>query len=277
MRILFAIAAVMGLSATPAAAQDAPVEVMVLGAYHFDSPGLDLINPEVDDVLAGRRQAELEALSAALAVWRPTRILVEAQRPGPGFEDERYRAFTAADLATDRNEIVQIGYRLARRLGHDAVYGFDEQPDEGEPDYFPFVALQQYAETHGQAGVIDALMTQARATVAEQTQGQAERGIAANLIAMNTPEAIRAGNGFYYGALAIGDGEAQRGAELNAYWYMRNAKMFAKIGLIAVPGDRVLVIVGAGHGFWLTHFAANTPGFVLVSPLPFLEVAASAR
>lgn len=64
----------------------------------------------------------------------------------------------------------------------------------------------------------------------------------------------------YYGLMAFGDTESQPSAELNAYWYVRNAKMFAKAGLIAESGDRVLIIVGSGHKYWLDHFASTSPG-----------------
>jgi hypothetical protein len=55
---------------------------------------------------------------------------------------------------------------------------------------------------------------------------------------------------------------------------MRNAKMFAKIDMIALPGDRVLVIAGSGHATWLRHFVRHMPGYALVEPLPFIEKAA---
>jgi hypothetical protein len=57
---------------------------------------------------------------------------------------------------------------------------------------------------------------------------------------------------------------------------MRNAKIFGKIGLIARPGDRVLVLVGAGHLYWLSHFAQTVPGFVAVDSRPYLQRAAAA-
>ncbi|MEE4211068.1 MAG: DUF5694 domain-containing protein, partial [Parvularcula sp.] len=79
----------------------------------------------------------------------------------------------------------------------------------------------------------------------------------------------------YYGLLPIGNGDEQPGAELNAYWYMRNAKMFAKIDMIAEPGDRVLVIAGSGHATWLRHFARRMPGYELVDSMPFLIAAAA--
>lgn len=276
MRAIVLALAMIGVPLEAAAGQTVePVEIMVLGTYHFANPGRDLINIEADDVTAPRRQAELAALSAALVQWRPTRVVVEVQRPGPTFEDERFRAFTPALLASNRSEVVQIGYRVAHAVGLRAVHGFDEQPGEGEPDYFPFEAVRRFAETHGEGDTLAGLMAQAQNMVAARREGQEERSIAANLIRFNTADAVDEDQQFYYRALTIGDGDQQVGAELNAYWYMRNAKMFAKLGLIAEPGDRVLVVVGSGHSYWLRHFAETTPGYRLVDPVPWLERAAA--
>jgi len=54
-----------------------PVQVMVLGTYHMDNPGLDLHNARADDVLTPRRQAELAAVAEALAAFKPTVIAIE--------------------------------------------------------------------------------------------------------------------------------------------------------------------------------------------------------
>ena len=64
---------------------------------------------------------------------------------------------------------------------------------------------------------------------------------------------------------------SQPGAELNAYWYMRNAKIFSKLSLVAKPGDRILILFGAGHNFWLRHFVQQTWGYVLVEPGEYLK------
>ena len=76
---------------------------------------------------------------------------------------------------------------------------------------------------------------------------------------------------FYYGLLAIGDAKEQPGAELNAAWYQRNARIFAKLVQVARPGDRVIVMFGAGHAFWLRHFVQNAPGFQLIEPRDYLR------
>jgi hypothetical protein len=63
------------------------------------------------------------------------------------------------------------------------------------------------------------------------------------------------------------------GADLNAGWYLRNAKIFGKLMQVARPGDRVLVVYGGGHGYWLRHFAGTVPGYRNVDVRPYLEKA----
>ncbi len=281
MKLRTLILIVAGFCAVPAqaevAAEPAPVEVMVLGTYHFSNPGLDVVNVKSDNVLTPRRQRELQALAEVLAAYRPTKIVVERQAEGPSFADASYREFGPEMLATQASERVQIAYRLAHRLGHTDVYGFDEQPGEGEPSYFPFGAVQRYASEHGMADRIAAIMAEVQTMVGELEQAQASRSIPELLQTQNRAEQLRRAHGLaYYGLLEIGDGERQPGAELNAYWFMRNAKMFAKLGLIAEPGDRVLVVVGGGHKYWLDHLAELTPGYEVVDPMPYLERAADA-
>lgn len=265
------------LTGTRAQAQDAIVDVMVLGTYHMGNPGLDLVNAQVDDVTRPQRQREIQAVVDALARWRPTKVLIEWQMPAP-FTVPQYRTFMPAQLATDRNEIVQIGFRLARQLGHADVYGFDEQSGEGEPEYFQFDRVQAFAEAHGRSALIEDTLAYFRRGAAEMEALQRDHSVAQLLLRNNDPDRERAehARGYYF-VLPLGDTDNQAGAEFNAYWYMRNAKMFGKIALIAEPGDRVLVLVGSGHRYWLTHFAGLVPGFRAVDPRPYLEEAAAAR
>lgn len=249
----------------------APVQVMVLGAYHFGNPGLDIANVAADDPTSPRRQAELARVADALARFRPTKVMVERVGAGPRGEVAGYAAFTPADLRTDKDEGVQIGYRLAHRLGHRAVYGIDERGGPGKPDYFPFGPLSAWAEAHGRGDRVRAVPALAQAQVRRMEAAQ-RRSIADALLFANSPAAndgMQRDAG--YALLSVGAKDEQPGAELNGAWYLRNAKIFAKLTQAAEPGDRVLVVFGAGHGWWLRHFARETPGFVSVDPTPFLR------
>ena len=277
MRWLLGISAMA--AAGQAAAWEAPanVEVMVLGTYHMANPGLDLANVKADDVLKPQRQKELEALAAALAEYQPTKIVVERIARTPELLDHRYAEFTPAELGTNRDERYQIAYRLAHRLGQRTVYAIDEDGGEGEPDYFPFGKVVEWAKANGLEARLNADLDNAKRQVARIEQLQAEGSIAHVLADMNRPEQAEQDQRWYYGVFRYGDTDKQPGAELNAYWYMRNAKIFGKLMTVAKPGDRILVVYGAGHNYWLRHFARTTPGYVSVDPTPYLQKAEASR
>jgi hypothetical protein len=264
---------VLAIVAAPAPAPAQPIEVMVLGTYHFANPGLDLANVKSDDVLKPQRQKELEALSAALAQFRPTKIMIERQAKTAELLDPKFAAFTPADLAKNRDERVQVAYRLAGRLGLKSVYAIDEQPGDGEPDYFPFGTLAEWAKTNGRQAQLSAALDEAKSLAGRIERWQAEGSVSHALLKLNRPDQADKDQSWYYGALRYGDTDKQPGAELNAYWYMRNAKIFGKLMIAAKPGDRVLVVYGSGHNYWLRHFAKTTPGFQNIDPTPYLKKA----
>jgi hypothetical protein len=278
MTRLLAVAAAfaaIGAVSVPAGAAE-PVQVMVLGTYHFGNPGLDLNNIKADDVLKPQRQKELQALAAALATYRPTKIMIERIVQSDDLLDPKYASFRPADLRTTRDERIQVGYRLANRLGHKSVYGIDEQPTKGEPDYFPFGAVMAWAKTNGRGAELEATMGKASRIVTDMEARQKTQTIPELLQHDNTAQAEASAQSFYYDLLSYGDTNAQPGADLNAMWYLRNAKIFAKLMKAAGPGDRVLVVYGGGHNYWLRHFARTTPGYSNVDPVPYLSQAAEA-
>ncbi len=254
-----------------------PIQVMVLGTYHFDNPGRDLHNPKADDVLKPHRQRELTALAAVLAEFRPTKIMIERVAKTPDLIDPNYARFNRTDLPKTRDERVQIGYRVASQLGVDIVYAIDEQPGPGEPDYFPFGKLIAWAKQNDAQQRVEALMAKGAAASARIERLQKQGSIAHVLLELNRPETTTADQTIYYEMLSFGDTEQQPGADLNAMWYLRNAKIFAKLQSLARPRDRVLVIYGAGHNYWLRHFAQTAPGYVSVDPVPYLAKAAASQ
>lgn len=268
-------ALVAAFAASASTAQPATdVEVMVLGTYHMNNPGLDLANMKADDVLKPERQKELEALAAALAEFRPTKIVVERVVSDPHLVDPRYAEFSEAELGKNRDERVQIAYRLAKRIGLTTVYAIDEDPGEGEPDYFPFDKVVGWAKQNGAEPRLNAQLDKVKGEVARIERLQSEGSIAHVLADLNRAEQADQDQSWYYSVLTFGDTEKQPGADLNAMWYLRNAKIFAKLMTVAKPGDRVLIVYGAGHSYWLRHFAKTAPGYRNVDPTPYLQKAA---
>ena len=257
-----------GATATKPNAGDV-VLVMVLGTYHFDNPGLDLVNVDADDVLAQRRQDELQLVAERLGAFQPTAIAVEKVPRAGGLIDSGFARFTKTDLTSDRNEIVQIGYRIAHQQGIDRVYAVDAQ--DGEIEFFPFDRIRSFAEKTGQMDLVNSKIAQVQAEVEAIASDREATPMYELLAKENDAERTqRMHSNFYYGLLKFADAEEQPGAALNYGWYARNAMIFANIAASSQPGDRILVIYGSGHNYWLRHFVESTPGFQFVDPVPYL-------
>lgn len=251
--------------AFPAARAAEPVQVLVLGTFHMDNPGHDLHNMQVDDVLAPKRQQELEEVSKSLARFAPTKVMVEAQRRDPGAATlPRYRLYLAGKAEPTRNEVTQVGFRLARRMGHAEVYGIDV---DGE---FPYDAVQAFAEQHGQKSLLDDYGRRIDAELAAASAILARDGIGRTLRYLNDPARIAADNAFYQDLLRIGAGDAQPGAALKAAWGKRNDEICARMVQLARPGDRIVVLYGSGHAFLLRQCVGQMPGFQLVEANHYL-------
>lgn len=262
-------------SAAPAPVSPDTIEILVLGTYHFHNPGLDIINPASDNVLAPSRQAELEELSKRLAAFRPTAIAVESVPRGDTLADTGFARFTRDQLATDPNEIVQIGYRLADDVGINRVYSVDVQ--QGELPFFPFDRIRTYAEREGRSSEVDEMIAEAGAVIDHVMRDLETTPVYEVLARYNEAGyATFQQTDFYYRILGFSDMADPAGAMLNTGWYARNAIIFANILSVAEPGDRILVIYGSGHNYWLRHFAEMSPGITLVDPLPYLTGQATA-
>ena len=92
-------------------------EVMILGTYHMSNPGKDIHNLKADDVLVEKRQHELADVAAGLAKFKPTKVAVEQPVDnGAPTKLPRYHDYVDGKMADSRNEVAQVGYRLAKQM-----------------------------------------------------------------------------------------------------------------------------------------------------------------
>jgi len=261
--LLARLTAAAALATTPVRAEaaaprpaEAPsaAEIMIIGDFHMANPGADIVNLKADDMLAPGRQAEIQKVADALARFRPT--VVAAEWPAKVVA-ERYERYATGALPPSRNEVVQLGFRLARQTGARMI-GIDVDGD------FPFGPVQAWAQANGHAAVLDDGMAQIHAKAAAQDKLLREKGVAATLRHLNEPATIAADNGFYRTMLKVGAGEAQPGVDLLTAWYRRNFLICANLIQAVKPGDRAVVFYGAGHAFLLRQCVAETPGLKLV-------------
>jgi uncharacterized protein DUF5694 len=252
MKNFFCVLA-LTLAVRPALSQQSRAEVLVLGVYHMANPGRDIFNMQADDVLAPKRQAEIAHLIEVLKRFHPTKIAVESDV----FSDripKRYTDYLAGKYELTRNEIDQIGLRLAKELGHKTVYAVDV---DGE---FPFQRIVDYAKASGRSKELEALMGEIGAMVKAQNEYLASHTILETLLYMNSDTKVASDVGFYYRDAQFGEPGDWAGADLVSEWFRRNMRIYSNVvKLVESPNERILVIFGAGHLGWLQHDFASNP------------------
>jgi hypothetical protein len=241
-------------SATERPAVPARAEVLVLGTYHMANPGHDIFNMKADDVLAPRRQAEIGRLTELLKRFRPTKIAVEADVYGDRIQ-KTYADYLAGNHELTRNETEQIGFRLAKELGHKTIYGVDV---DGE---FPYQRVVDYAKAAGRTKELDAIMAGGFGELVKaQDAYLGSHTIPETLLFINSDERAASEVALYYRQVHLGEPGDWAGADLLADWFRRNIRIFANIARLADnPGERVLVVYGAGHLAWLRQNVAGDP------------------
>jgi hypothetical protein len=272
----FSIAAALvlaTLSAQAAPGGDCPVDrtpLLILGTFHMEGSTADLVNQAPADMSTPRRQSEIEALVERLAVFRPTRVAVESSRIS-NYWNDRYAAWREARDALGFNEIEQVGFRLADRMGLAALSPVDYPmwmdgttvADRHQPPPATAIAAEE-AESP--------LLKEVRAQVAADDRILAEGTVAEFLAYLNRPERAVVNHRWdVISNLAPGKGTAMYETTDHATnWYKRNLRIYTNLVAISGPGERVLFLVGAGHAHILNGIAATDPRFCLVPATEFL-------
>jgi hypothetical protein len=259
-RFAFCSACLLTIAAPLAAQAQEPVTVMIVGVYHMNNPGKDIHNAHVDDVLTPKRQTEIGATVDTLARFHPTRVDLEWSAADAA---KAYDQYVKGTLPPSRSESVQLGFRLAKQTGA-SVQGIDELMD------FPYAAVEAYAKAHGVTPILDAANAKIQALVTEEQHRVDTDTIPHVLRWMNDPAFAHQINNFYVTMLKIGSGTEQPGADLLAAWNRRNFHICANLVQYAKPGDRIVVIYGAGHEFLLRRCISEMPGYELVEANDYL-------
>jgi hypothetical protein len=233
------------------AQSDGRPEILVLGTYHMSNPGRDVYNMHADDVQSPKRQQEIAQLIEVLKKFHPTKIAIEADAGSERVEQE-YSDYVAGKYTLTGNETNQIAYRLAKELGHRAVYPVDEEGD------FPYQRLLNYAKGTGQKEKFDAMAASMGTMVKEQDAFLHSHTVLETLESMNADSKVAKDVASYYAFVPYGEPGDYAGPDLVAAWYQRNIRIYHNIvKLVESPSDRILVIYGAGHLGWLQQDIAN--------------------
>lgn len=247
--------------------EPAQAEIMILGTVHF-------AQQSVIDVLAPERQAELEALVAALETFGPTKVAVEQAWARQDEVAEAYRAYLESGGKTDsRNETSQIGYRLARRSGHSTVHAVDvpmplwDDSIQVFDDRFPTARQRlrwkwdvRYPSRGAASGPGD-----------DSGAAGGDASIVDILIRHNLDQPP-ADSELYARFLPLVEEDVYAGALKLRPWYDRNLRIVQNFFRILDDGDeRLLFVVGSSHLRILKQILDLTPQLCAVDAVPYLR------
>jgi hypothetical protein len=252
------VLATFSTSGAVRAAEPGPsADFLFLGSYHMDNPGRDVHNTQADDVLAGKRQREIAEVARLVERYRPTKVFVEVETTSQARIDGEYAASCAGTRPLGRNEVEQLGYRIACDLGLPGVVAVDWNDlgpirDEASIDFLAAV------ERHGQQAQREEDLRLGGEVAARDQQVLDQGTVRDMLLRLNSPEWIEANAHAYFRIGRYGTQSDPAGANWVALWFARNLYIFNNIVRKTEPGDRVLVVYGAGHGNWLRQLAADS-------------------
>ena len=268
MKTLSRVILIISLALCPlslAAETGSPAEVMLFGVFHFANPGNDVVKTKQIDVMTPANQAYLEGLAKRIADFEPTVVLLEFDPENEAGMQERYRQYLAGAYDLGSNEVYQLGFRIARLAGLEAVHSFDEREIGWEAE-----ALFDYMPKHDPETQtrMDALIEE---VTAAQNAAQATKSLAELLMQTNDPKQDDLNKYFYLLTNSVGAGDNFVGADAAASWWHRNFRMYARIQRYARPGDRVVAIGGQGHTAILKDLLALDRDRVAVDVRPYLD------
>lgn len=254
----------------PAVCAPDEVQVLLLGTHHFRGSTRDAVSGEPENMLTSARQAQLEDLVTRLARWAPEQVMVELPYRFVDSVNARFRRYVEdGGISIQQDEVVQVGFRLARRLGHPTVYPIDHRMAADFDSLTPLLRRRPDLVRRR-----DSVLSALRAEVAAQDRGETQPTVLEMVRAANEEAALRAGNSrsMFGSWLRAGEGTNLGGPHLLARWYERNIYMAHYLTLSLRPGTRrVLVLIGSGHVPPLRNILDESPELCPVSPLPLLR------
>ena len=152
---------------------------------------------------------------------------------------------------------------MAAQLGHERIHLVDAKGRS----YQPWVAPDEYAEQHGQTGLVNSpWYTRFERIHRYEDELKTRLTLREFLRYLNDEERIRAAHGIYLvGSFKAGVGKEYPGVDSKTRWYNRNLRIFANLQRITDRADeRILLIIGHGHLPILRHAVQASPEYELV-------------
>lgn len=240
------------------------VQVMLLGVYHFANPNADLVKSKFPDHLSDKKQKEIAEVLELLAKFKPSKIVVE-QVPENTQVQTNYQEYLKDNYKLTANETEQIGFRVAKKFGHEKIYLADHQLGM---DFEALIAAANETKNMQFLKFFQAVLAEAQTMQTRHGQISVREA----LTELNEPLFQERLKDFYLQMARVRSKEKFVGADVLTGWYQRNFRIFTNLAqIVESPKDRVLVIFGQAHVPYLRDAIKSSPDMKLIEPNNYLK------
>lgn len=249
------------------------IQVMVLGIYHMKGDkGRHVFSTEVDDVLSARRQREIQLLVENLAKWKPDIIAVEVLREKEDMLNAVYQEYLEGKrkyeqeenlpFLSSRNEIVQVGFRIAQYLNHKKILAVDFYSDYPEWMTVEMIKEVMYYKPSG---------FNAEKLLAEDNRKLKNLSISDYLYWLNSEPKLSFNDACMV-STALEHQNRKVAFTVVSNWFERNLGIVRNLKEALPPeAHKVLLIYGVAHVPLLRYIIEISPKFNFISPLAYLK------
>ncbi len=242
------------------------IKVYLLGTFHFDQTDSTY---RVNDVT---HQQSIDTLNKIIIGLQPNKIFIERM---PDFEyqhkiDSLYQAYFNRSKETNNpNEIWQIAFRVAKKLGHKKLYQCDHPGMYGSI----YAEIEAYAKAHKQEHILQynaAGITKPLSRIINTDSLRNAMSLLEYMRWLNSKEVQRSSHAHYVNLYPqTGSTNVYQykenyllGTQLTADWYRRNIYTYSKIiNQVDYTEEAIFLLIGNDHIPIIRHLFESNPYF----------------
>jgi hypothetical protein len=238
------------------------LEVLLVGTFHFRNfnpkNNSDITQTNEVDVLTEQNQKELELISDKITEFNPDKIFVEYPFEKQSILDSTFQSFLPTNYyESDRNETVQLGFRVAKKLKHNKVFAYDYRNTS-----YPYNGMLETMEKANQTELIkkeDLDMLEYEKKYNELVQST--KSVTEILYLLNDEQDRKDDISWYFNsANKAGTVNDTIGSFLVSEWYKRNLYMYSIIQKQVTEKDKkIMIISGSSHIALFKDFIKYSP------------------
>jgi hypothetical protein len=220
-------------------------EIILVGTYHFIQ----------DQEIILKKNLELKELVDYLAKYKPTKVALEWERSR---EDELNNDFHNPDENDPVNEIHQVGFRLARKLGHAKVYAANWTGEISSDDMSELNAAIQnlYPELQN---TMEEMFGKVPAVNLNTPILDSYKMLNNNQLTMELEE-------IYLSFIGVKNYKGRDiGIDFLTKWMERELMIFRNVMDVSDSEERILLIIGSDH-LWMLRKLFEGNGWRVINP-----------